>query len=168
MNSISIASTIAMAVGLAAAFPQIVRMLSSRSANGQSIVGWGMGLVANGAMAYVNLAGFGAVLLAASNALSGTLCVVAMLLIARFGHGADGAVEAAASVESQAARSADAAREARAARVAGRTPAGVMIALILLGLGWSAATVAGAALLTESSTVTMRPRRQGISDSLMS
>ncbi|MDT0156997.1 MFS transporter [Microbacterium sp. ARD32] len=51
---------------------------------------------------------------------------------------------------------------------AGRSPAGVMIALILLGLGWSAATVAGAALLTESSTVEMRPRRQGISDSLMS
>lgn len=52
--------------------------------------------------------------------------------------------------------------------VAGSHPAGVMAALILLGLGWSAATVAGAALLTESSTVTMRPRRQGISDSLMS
>ena len=52
--------------------------------------------------------------------------------------------------------------------VAGRSPVGVMVALILLGLGWSAATVAGAALLTESSTVTMRPRRQGISDSLMS
>lgn len=52
--------------------------------------------------------------------------------------------------------------------LAGRTPAGVMIALILLGLGWSAATVAGAALLTESSTVIMRPRRQGVSDSLMS
>lgn len=52
--------------------------------------------------------------------------------------------------------------------VAGQSPAGVMVALILLGLGWSAATVAGAALLTESSTVAMRPRRQGISDSLMS
>lgn len=52
--------------------------------------------------------------------------------------------------------------------VAGEHPAGVMVALILLGLGWSAATVAGAALLTESSTVTMRPRRQGLSDSLMS
>src|SRR5690606_3280018 len=52
--------------------------------------------------------------------------------------------------------------------VAGRSTAGVMVALILLGLGWSAATVAGAALLTESSTVTMRPRRQGLSDSLMS
>jgi len=51
---------------------------------------------------------------------------------------------------------------------AGEHPAGVMAALILLGLGWSAATVAGAALLTESSTVHMRPRRQGISDSLMS
>lgn len=52
--------------------------------------------------------------------------------------------------------------------IAGEHPAGVMTALILLGLGWSAATVAGAALLTESSTVLMRPRRQGISDSLMS
>ncbi|MGF3055563.1 MFS transporter [Microbacterium sp. YY-01] len=52
--------------------------------------------------------------------------------------------------------------------VGGQHPAGVMAALILLGLGWSAATVAGAALLTESSTVHQRPRRQGISDSLMS
>ncbi|WP_193598730.1 MFS transporter [Microbacterium sp. YJN-G] len=51
---------------------------------------------------------------------------------------------------------------------AGESAVGVMIALTLLGLGWSAATVAGAALLTESSTVPMRPRRQGISDSLMS
>ncbi|MEJ1087723.1 MFS transporter [Microbacterium sp. Mu-80] len=51
---------------------------------------------------------------------------------------------------------------------AGEHAAGVMVALILLGLGWSAATVAGAALLTESSTVQMRPRRQGLSDSLMS
>lgn len=52
--------------------------------------------------------------------------------------------------------------------VAGESAAGVMVALILLGLGWSAATVAGAALLTESSLVPRRPRRQGISDSLMS
>lgn len=51
---------------------------------------------------------------------------------------------------------------------AGEHAAGVMVALVLLGLGWSAATVAGAALLTESSTVEMRPRRQGVSDSLMS
>ena len=45
---------------------------------------------------------------------------------------------------------------------------GVIIALILLGLGWSAATVAGAALLTESSAPELRTRRQGRSDSLMS
>lgn len=45
---------------------------------------------------------------------------------------------------------------------------GVMAALILLGLGWSAATVAGAALLTESSAPELRTRRQGRSDSIMS
>jgi len=45
---------------------------------------------------------------------------------------------------------------------------GVMVALILLGLGWSAATVAGATLLTESSAPELRTRRQGRSDSLMS
>lgn len=45
---------------------------------------------------------------------------------------------------------------------------GVMTALILLGLGWSASTVAGAALLTEASAPELRTRRQGRSDSLMS
>lgn len=44
---------------------------------------------------------------------------------------------------------------------------GVLVALVLLGLGWSAATVAGAALLTESTVTAMRPRRQGVSDTLM-
>lgn len=45
---------------------------------------------------------------------------------------------------------------------------GVMAALVLLGLGWSAATVAGAALLTEATEPALRTRRQGRSDSLMS
>lgn len=45
---------------------------------------------------------------------------------------------------------------------------GVMVALILLGLGWSAATVSGAALLTEATAPGLRTRRQGRSDSLMS
>lgn len=45
---------------------------------------------------------------------------------------------------------------------------GVLIALILLGLGWSASTVAGAALLTEASAPDLRTSRQGKSDSLMS
>lgn len=51
---------------------------------------------------------------------------------------------------------------------AGTEAWGVMVALILLGLGWSAATVAGAALLTEASAPDVRTRRQGRSDSLMS
>ena len=52
--------------------------------------------------------------------------------------------------------------------LAGTEAWGVMVALILLGLGWSAATVAGAALLTEASAPEVRTRRQGRSDSLMS
>lgn len=44
----------------------------------------------------------------------------------------------------------------------------VTIGLILLGLGWSASTVAGSALLTEASAEDRRTRRQGTSDFLMS
>ena len=44
----------------------------------------------------------------------------------------------------------------------------VTVALILLGLGWSAATVAGSALLTESSSELRRTKRQGINDLSMS
>lgn len=54
------------------------------------------------------------------------------------------------------------------AMFAGEDATGVLIALILLGLGWSAATVAGAALLTEATAPEWRTRRQGRSDSLMS
>ena len=46
--------------------------------------------------------------------------------------------------------------------------AAVTVALVLLGLGWSASTVAGSALLTEASSEKMRTRRQGFSDFLMS
>lgn len=55
-----------------------------------------------------------------------------------------------------------------AAFVGADSHAGVMVALVLLGLGWSAATVAGSALLTEASSLERRPKRQGLSDSLMS
>ncbi|MGP3536027.1 MFS transporter [Microbacterium sp. RD1] len=46
--------------------------------------------------------------------------------------------------------------------------AAVTAALVLLGLGWSATTVAGSALLTEASGEGVRTRRQGISDFTMS
>lgn len=44
----------------------------------------------------------------------------------------------------------------------------VTVALVLLGLGWSATTVAGSALLTEASSEERRTRRQGVSDLIMS
>ncbi|KQV24522.1 MFS transporter [Yonghaparkia sp. Root332] len=46
--------------------------------------------------------------------------------------------------------------------------AAVVTGLILLGLGWSASTVAGSALLTESTAPERRPVIQGRSDLLMS
>lgn len=48
------------------------------------------------------------------------------------------------------------------------SPVAVTIGLILLGLGWSATTVAGSALLTEASSESQRTRRQGLSDFTMS
>lgn len=53
------------------------------------------------------------------------------------------------------------------AAVASDSQGSVLVALFLLGAGWSAATVAGAALLTESSLTALRPRRQGMSDTIM-
>lgn len=44
----------------------------------------------------------------------------------------------------------------------------VTVALVLLGLGWSAATVAGSTLLTEASSEDLRTRRQGRTDFAMS
>jgi MFS family permease len=44
----------------------------------------------------------------------------------------------------------------------------VTVALVLIGLGWSASTVAGSTLLTESSSEALRTRRQGLSDFTMS
>ena len=44
----------------------------------------------------------------------------------------------------------------------------VSVGLVLLGLGWSASTVAGSALVTESTAPARRPRVQGVSDTLMS
>lgn len=44
----------------------------------------------------------------------------------------------------------------------------VVVGLIVLGLGWSAATVAGSALLTESTPLAIRTRIQGLSDVVMS
>jgi MFS family permease len=44
----------------------------------------------------------------------------------------------------------------------------VVVAMFLLGVGWSASTVAGSALLTESVTPEDRTTVQGLSDTVMS
>ena len=50
---------------------------------------------------------------------------------------------------------------------AGASQVAVTVALVLLGLGWSASTIAASALLTESVTVAERTSVQGFSDSVM-
>ncbi|WP_449278538.1 MFS transporter [Leucobacter sp. GX24907] len=51
--------------------------------------------------------------------------------------------------------------------IAGDNVPVVQTALVLLGVGWCAATVAGAALLTDLTPSALRPRRQGQSDTAM-
>jgi hypothetical protein len=81
MELVTLFSTVAMVLGLGGILPQLSRMISTRSAAGQSSVGWGMGLVANLSMAYVNATGFGAMILCAYNVAGGLLCASAMGLV---------------------------------------------------------------------------------------
>jgi hypothetical protein len=90
MSLLPILSTIAIVIGLGAALPQLAAMLRARSAAGQSALGWSLAGFVNLLMAYVNLVGYGATVLAAGNVASLTLCLVAVALVARFGPGAAG------------------------------------------------------------------------------
>ena len=54
------------------------------------------------------------------------------------------------------------------AGTAGESMAQITIGLVLLGLGWSASVIAGAALLTSSTDTSVRPLVQGLSDLSMS
>lgn len=51
--------------------------------------------------------------------------------------------------------------------VGGSDVATIQLALVLLGLGWSAVTVAGSTLLTDLTPAEHRPARQGQSDTMM-
>jgi MFS family permease len=50
----------------------------------------------------------------------------------------------------------------------GESHAGVAVGLTLVGLGWSASTIAGSALVTESTPSALRARNQGRNDLIMS
>ncbi|MDQ4489606.1 MFS transporter [Sinomonas sp. ASV486] len=53
------------------------------------------------------------------------------------------------------------------AAIGASSPAAVTVALVLLGLGWSAATIAGSALLAESVGEAHRVQAQGVNDTAM-
>lgn len=95
MLLVSVLSSVAIVFGIGANLPQIARMHRSRSAAGQSPVGWIMGAVTNLCLAYVNLVGLGATLLGAANLGTVVLCSIAVALTLRFGE--SGHVEAAAA-----------------------------------------------------------------------
>ncbi|MEX2194789.1 MAG: hypothetical protein WD844_05835 [Thermoleophilaceae bacterium] len=78
MTLLSVVSTLAILLGLAGVVPQILAMVSRRSAAGQSPLGWLLGVMVNLLMAYVNLVGHGAAELALGNAAGGSLCLVAL------------------------------------------------------------------------------------------
>ena len=86
MTLVTILSTCAMLLGLGGILPQLWRMVRTRSAGGQAPLGWGMGCAAHASMAYVNFFGFHSVLLSASNVLAGSLCAIAIALIATVGR----------------------------------------------------------------------------------
>jgi hypothetical protein len=86
MTLVTFLSSCAMVLGLGGILPQLVKMVRSRSAGGQAPLGWGMGLAAHYTMAYVNAVAFKAFLLSASNLLAGSLCALAIVLIAVLGR----------------------------------------------------------------------------------
>jgi predicted DNA repair protein MutK len=85
MTLLPILSTTAIVIGLAAALPQLATMFRTRSAAGQSSLGWSLGAFVNFLMAYVNFVGYKATMLAAGNVASVALCLIAVGLVARFG-----------------------------------------------------------------------------------
>jgi hypothetical protein len=99
MSLLPIASTTAIVIGLCAALPQLGAMIRARSAAGQSALGWSLGAFVNLLMAYVNLVGYQATVLAAGNVASVGLCLTAVALVLRFGVGGDEAFEEEAPIQ---------------------------------------------------------------------
>ena len=86
MTPVALLSTCAMIMGLGGIVPQLVRMVRTRSAGGQAQVGWALGAAAHASMTYVNFVGFKSLLLGAYSLTAGSLCVIAMALIATLGR----------------------------------------------------------------------------------
>jgi hypothetical protein len=99
MTLTALLSTCAMVMGLGGIVPQLVRMVRTRSAGGQALAGWGLGTAAHASMTYVNLVGFHSVVLGAYSITAGSLCAVAMALIATLQRRGEAAVAPALAVD---------------------------------------------------------------------
>lgn len=77
---LTILTLTAMGLSLAGSVPQIATMARTRSADGQAWEGWAMYVVCGLIMAYVNWAGYHALLLTVSNLTSAAFCAAAMVL----------------------------------------------------------------------------------------
>ena len=99
MSLLPILSTTAIVIGLCAALPQLAAMVSARSAAGQSALGWALGAFVNSLMAYVNLVGYKAAVLAAGNVGSLMICLTAVALVLRYGSASDDEPAEDASVQ---------------------------------------------------------------------
>ena len=71
-------------IGIAGIVPQLITMLSARSSAGQSTVGWSFGIFTNASLAFVNLLGYHALVLASGNLASLSGCLTAVYLVRRF------------------------------------------------------------------------------------
>jgi hypothetical protein len=77
-------SIVAVAIGVTGILPQLATMSRTRSASGQSILGWSLGFTANLALAFVNGFGNHATVLAVGNLLSLSGCLIAACLVHRY------------------------------------------------------------------------------------
>jgi hypothetical protein len=91
-------SMLAAVIGIAGIVPQLITMLSARSSAGQSTVGWSFGIATNTSLAFVNLLGYHALVLASGNLVSLTGCLTAVYLVRRFRRPADAAEPTADAV----------------------------------------------------------------------
>lgn len=77
-------SMLAALIGIAGIVPQLITMLRARSSAGQSTVGWSFGIFTNASLAFVNLLGYHALVLASGNLASLSGCLTAVYLVRRF------------------------------------------------------------------------------------
>jgi uncharacterized protein with PQ loop repeat len=94
-------SMLAAVIGIAGIVPQLITMLKARSSAGQSTVGWSFGIFTNVSLAFVNLLGYHALVLASGNLISLSGCLTAVYLVRRYRWAGEPATEAVTDLRTQ-------------------------------------------------------------------